>query len=1020
MVTFALPGDNDAAPALKNTPRSRPPLPFAKRAFASSPYAASPRGRMGTPQSVSSRKLFSPRDEIPTSSLNKNSITAARNIFRASSISDSPPAVTPFSPNLPQSTMKRVFAPGATPEPTRAYRESTAQATPRGVAAKATDKELFTMRIADPDPSLTGEVLAQKVPKDWNSKASIYADQYLAHLCPAEFDDEQRRQFFCILDLRRLKYAANEIFCRKDWKLNVGNFAKEFEKSRSIILLRYGLYEFQNVKPSKEVLRRWRREHGLPEPEEEDEEDATPTKPAPSKKRKAVEDDENPAAVQASTNKAKRRATDKAQDDIAQEPPATGNKRKASVSDEAESQPNKMHKAPSGARSLFEKAVNKASATPASSPSIPASSSTSKPASNSLIRSVFNNNKQTEPSPANSNNNIFGYLSDASSAKNSGVDADGESETDSDGDESPEAAQSDQPSAKPAAGDNGTSSAAGTRESTPGRSLFDRVTKDSEGQVVRAEPPPAETESAAKDQTWNPSKAPIKFAPTPTTGASTSIFGASTASAGSVFAPKTSTTGPASNIFGSAKPDDSSKKTTEAEKPTEDAAKDGAESDKENDSQSASKSTAEAKQSPFPSSSASSLFAPKPTASTEGTKEAEAPKPASGLFGPAPTSSASTLFTSATAPAEPSKSVMQSSTLFGSKPTEAGKSETSETPKSTSLFGSSSAAPSDKAPAGSLFAPKPAASASNLFGSSSSAPAKPLFGGGASSEATTTTATAPTTTQPNAASSFSFLNAPGSSTTKANGSSAPLFGVPKSPVASNVSASAFAGSPMKQDNESPSKSGPTSSALAPTSAPSFSFKPSGGTSSTNIFGAASNPPTSNGLNGSNNTPGFGFNFSAGGGGASGGSSFNNPFAQAGSASGSGAATPNTGSGAGPGLFSFGASSGPASGGSSPFQFGGANGTSGASSGGLFSASKPDTNGTPAFGGSAATGSGSTFAFGASTSQSQQNAAAGSMFGNNQSAAAPLFNLQPPSGGASTGTSKSPFPGRKILPLKRRV
>src|SRR5688572_453490 len=243
MVTFSLPGDGDAAAPSHDTPRSRPPLPFAKRAYAASPFGGSAR-RLGTPQGASARKLLMRDDQAP-SSLTKSNLASARNIFRASTITDNPPAAA-FSPSISATTPKKVFAPGATPEPSR-FRASTAQATPRGIASKAKDKDLFPMRIASPPKELTGETLARKVPKDWNPKGSIYADQFLADLCPPEFDEEQRRQFFCILDLRRLKYAADEIFSRKGWKLNVMNFAKEFEKSRSIILLRYGLYEFQNV-----------------------------------------------------------------------------------------------------------------------------------------------------------------------------------------------------------------------------------------------------------------------------------------------------------------------------------------------------------------------------------------------------------------------------------------------------------------------------------------------------------------------------------------------------------------------------------------------------------------------------------------------------------------------------------------------------------------------------------------------------------------------------------------------------
>lgn len=136
--------------------------------------------------------------------------------------------------------------------------------------AGTTSQELFKQRIPSPDPALSGAEISNAVPETLLRRtATVYADQYLAHKCPSEFDDDQRRQFFCILDLRRLKFAANEIFAKKDWKLNIINFAKEYEKSRGLIMLRYGLYEFKNVKPSEDVMKRWRKAHGLPEPQAE-------------------------------------------------------------------------------------------------------------------------------------------------------------------------------------------------------------------------------------------------------------------------------------------------------------------------------------------------------------------------------------------------------------------------------------------------------------------------------------------------------------------------------------------------------------------------------------------------------------------------------------------------------------------------------------------------------------------------------------------------------------------------------
>ncbi|RSL89401.1 hypothetical protein CEP52_014912 [Fusarium oligoseptatum] len=989
MVTFSLPGDGDAADAGRSTPRPRPALPFAKRAYVSTPYKTS--RLSGTPQS--SRRLLMTRDEVPSSSLSKSSIATARNIFRVSAVADTPP-VAPFSPSLPQSTMKKVFAPGATPEPSRTFRESTAQVTPRGMASKATSKELFTMRIEDPDPELSGEALTKKIPKDWNSKGSIYADQFLSHLCPPDFDDEQRRQFFCILDLRRLKYAANEIFSKKDWKLNVVNFAKEFEKSRSIILLRYGLYEFQNVKPSKDVLKRWRREHGLPEPEEEENAEPTPTKPTASKKRKADDDLSKDTVSNGISTSNKRRAPEleeasvEAPVEVSTPASVLGkNKRRVSVSDEAESQPSKMQKGQASmAKSLFEKIANKSS-TPVGSPLKPSTKPAeetgsakpnpfafNKPTSggSALARSVFQQN--LKPSNAAAGGNIFGYLSDASSAKNSGVDADAESEADSDAEgDSQATAQSDEPSAAASGTETASqvgsglfapqaptsavadTSAPGTRESTPGRSLFDRVTKGSDGQPVRVEDKveaEAEAEAPEKpaakpaDQTWNPTTTPIKFAPSTTSGQAGSLFGKTTsAPTSSLFAPKTTTT---SNIFGAPKQDKPAEK--ESTPASEQADKTGGESDKEND-QAPKKPMFEVKAPTAQPSFGSSLFAPKPAAETP--KEAEPTKSVSSLFGAKLDSKPSTpsttnLFGSVSKPAESSGPVMQSSTLFGAKPAEGDKSSTA--PK-TSLFGGESTTP-----ASSLFGVKPTANATNLFGNASTTPAaKPLF-----------------------APIFSFGAKPNGTSDSAK----PLFGTPKSPASSG--APLFGGSPMKQDAPSPAKKAFNGGSTGASAAPIFSFGNASATPAAPIFGGGSGA-----TNAQRAIQDLGdFSFQSG----NSGSSFTNPFAS-GNNGGNSGPTPASTSG---GMFNFGSTSAAPSG-SSPFQFGGPSSTAAPT----FGANQSNNN-APSFGSASGSTGGPSFSFtGASPAQNSTPT-----FGSNQ--AAPAFgNLQPPAGGSTTGTN-TPF------------
>lgn len=1053
MVTFSIPGDGDIADASRGTPKSRAPLPFAQRAYAASPYGSISRG---TPRGASARKQLMTRDDVPASSLNNSSIATARNIFKASAIVDSPPATNTFSPSLPQSTKKMLFAPGSTPDPSRKHRESMAQATPRGMASKDLNKELFPMKIASPPPELSGEALSRKVPRDWNSKSSIYADQYLAHLCPPELDDEQRRQFFCILDLRRLKYAADEVFVKKGWKLNIINFAKEFEKSRSIILLRYGLYEFQNVKPSKDVVKRWRREHGLPDPED-DSAAGTPTKPAASKKRRG--DDLVKESSDAGASKAKRRATERNEEEPAPDASALNkNKRKTLVSDDIEEQPSKMQKpTPSKAKSLFEKVASKP-ATPASTtPAKPNPFAAAKPTNGSLARSVFNNVK---PGAAQSSagGNIFGHLSDASSNKNSGAEGDVESETDSEPEESQEAGQqSDAPSlaetgsqlgaslfGKKAAATSEPSKEAETRESTPGKSLFDRVTKASNGEPARAEMPSEET-PAAVDKTWNPTTTPLKFAPSAPTPPAGSLFGSSTATpSSSLFAPKATSS---SSIFGAPKQDQPAAKESSAEAAATD--KDGDESDKENDSQAPNKTAPEAKPAPSqPAFGSSSLFSPKPAA-TETSKDTEPPKSIFGSSTPAAPASTG-LFGATSKPSEASSTqapVMQSTTLFGTKPSEPEKQPATEAPKSEPKFGTTSqglfgpGSQSSKPPgtdkSSPLFGAKPSGNAASVF-SNVSGSAKPTFGAPSSGgdSAAATPAPAPAATQPASTPLFSF----GAASTTSDKPSAtpqlaakPLFGAPKSPPSNAANNSIFSGSPMKQDEPSPAKRAFTGGSSADAAAPKFAFG-SAAPPSTGLFGASSTPAATNGATSSINfgagsstanggSGGFNFSFGAGAApastGAAGatGSTFNNPFASGTGGSNAGSmSTPASG-----GMFNFGGATAPSAGGSSSFQFGGANGGSSTPAGSsLFGGAQTNnnSNATPSFGGASTPGGGPVFNF---TSASPQPAKGetGSVFASNPNP--PFGNLQPPAGGASTtGTSKSPFPHRKIAPLKRRV
>ncbi|EOO03504.1 putative nucleoporin nsp1 protein [Phaeoacremonium minimum UCRPA7] len=444
------------------------------------------------------------------------------------------------------------------------------------------------MRISSPPPELDGEALAKQVPDDPNRVGSVYADEFLSHLAPSDLDEHQRRQFFCILDLRRLKYAANEIFARKDWKINIMNFAKEYEKSRSIIMLRYGLYEFKTVPVSGDLMKKWKAENNVPSEDHEPLEAPTP-KPngtqgilaRPTNKRRAEDDlTKDSALTTSSSNQNKRRAmeplseTSKPFTNVATPAPSQ-NKRRATVMDEEDE--NRQSKrpgttTPSATKSLFEKIANNTpsnTTTPAKTSKSVFESSTAKPASNpfaasasvgSLARSVLDKGSKTTAAP--SFGGIFSHLSDAGSAKGSGNEADAdeeseeESEAEEESEEVQEVSQSDEPSvaasggvatpsqfgagaslfSKPAPGLSSTSSEAGEAPAK-GPSLFDRITKDSNGNPVRAEQPEAPSPFGAKraasplkessappsDNTWDPNT-PIKFGATAKTPGSSSLF----------------------------------------------------------------------------------------------------------------------------------------------------------------------------------------------------------------------------------------------------------------------------------------------------------------------------------------------------------------------------------------------------------------------------------------------------------------------------------------------------------------
>ncbi|KAI0179331.1 hypothetical protein GGR52DRAFT_301026 [Hypoxylon sp. FL1284] len=412
-----------------------------------------------------------------------------------------------FRTTTPQSTRTIKFAPNIPADAARATPSARkfAQKSTGGGMSSIASADLFKMRIPSPDPELSGEALSKEVPEDPHRTGTIYADQFLAHKCPPSFDDLQRRQFFCVLDLRRLKYAADEIFAKKDWKLNIMNFAKEYEKSRGLIMLRYGLYEFKNVKPSEEVLKRWRATHNLPDPSPEEEKPSSTSTQngrrvgvsgAPSTKRKAEEEltPKDNALMASNANQNKRRNTAQEPADRALTGPAPfkKSKRKAEETDEPdENQPSKVQRpAPSAAKSKFESILNNSQSGSASPPKRPAlapqkSTESQTPAaifSNSLKPLPASSANESESSgsvlsghkigstPVTNTGNIFSYLSGSSSGSSSGNENGNAEDDDTESESEQESGNQKAPTS------NGLGAASSTRASIPptqnGTNLF--------------------------------------------------------------------------------------------------------------------------------------------------------------------------------------------------------------------------------------------------------------------------------------------------------------------------------------------------------------------------------------------------------------------------------------------------------------------------------------------------------------------------------------------------------------------
>ncbi|KAL2132164.1 hypothetical protein VTI74DRAFT_4127 [Chaetomium olivicolor] len=706
-----------------------------------------------TPRPLFASSVSRAPTNVPKSTSFSGVTSTPRNIFRSSVLYSRPGASSTFSPQVPADTLTQSFPPTT---PGRPPRGSTADVNGR-ILSHTSSTELFKMRIPSPPRHLTGEMLAKEVPDDPNRSGSIYADEFLAHYCPPDLDEHQRRQFFCILDLRRLKYAADEVFIRKDWKINILNFAKEYEKSRSLIMLRYGLYEFKTVRASEAVKKEWKQKHGIPD--SDDECDAVP-KTNGSSKRKA-EEDLGPSSntLMASVSGANKRAR----------APEVSAKNKRKADDELdENHPAKLQKPaapPSATKSVFESIANNTQ--PSASPTKPtgksnlfASSINTKPNGRSLFDAT--------PKPA-ATGNIFGHLSDGSRGSgNEGADED--SETSSNAEEDQSEAQDERAESggvsTPQFGDvkgvNGTSSASSDAgESTQGRSIFDRITKGADGQPLRKLPPtdgnlfaaPAAKQRSAspvKEQpaaapannTWN-AGTPIKFAAPSTAafgssaapkpvGTSTIDFGASVAKKADEAPAEVTKESAPQNMFAS-----------QAKKAEEAASPKAAPSTTTNIFSSFSAKPADAKPADAPATAApvfggfqpsatASLFSSTPALGQQNDKEEikdsrGTPATTPSLFGGQPTTTASE---------GPKPNLFQSSTLFGTQnkiePTPAAATQ------SGALFGQpqTTGTQADK-PAPSLFSTNSANPASNLFGAaaastSSEEPAAKKFAFGGS------------------------------------------------------------------------------------------------------------------------------------------------------------------------------------------------------------------------------------------------------------------------------------------------
>lgn len=1018
---------------------------------------------------VAGRRLFDrnqPRLGASTARHASNSpANTPGKIFNRTGLANGSTPKFTFSPRIPANAVRESFT---AVTPGRSFRGSTADLSGRAMS-KTSSTNLFPMRIASPPPELDGEELAKQVPDSPDRVGSVYADEFLSHLVPAELDDLQRRQFLCVLDLRRLKYAASEIFAKKDWRVNIMNFAKEYEKSRSLIMLRYGLYEFKTVPASRELLKKWKQENNVPEEDEEMEEAEAPKANGTSNFRSSVKRRAGDDLDMDSTSANKRRVVSE-REPLTESTALTSNagatpfvkktKRSAEHLDEAdENQPSKKK---SSTLSIFEDVAN-------SSPARQAASPTKAPAKSLFAQPPASSRQPNFGAGAKvSSANIFGHLSEQNSPEGSDDDDDNDDQSEDaeaeDEDEEPES----QPAAPKAAASVapslfGTKAPGSSTDSgSAGTGLFGRITKGGDGEPVRASgdsapglfgaKPPASPTKEGQDKTWNPNT-PIKFG-----GAASqpgaSLFGATATQPSSIFASKPKDS--AEPAFGSTTPKASAAPAFGTQ--IQDFAK-------ETPKQAAPSLFGQPSKS---SDSSSGLFGnassmPAFGASTPGQqksdgKEASSTTPATGLFGQSTTASTTPFGKPAETPAtqaqptsifanlnKPATTTQESAPslfgtanakpsgpLFGAKSDEKTSSAPSlfgAQPSSTStLFGTKTSLGEEKKEESTTKRKKPDSDeAGAVFGSTSAEPAskKYSFGGGAPTPAASlppkTAEAAKGSTEAGAV--FGTGSQDGGKTYSFGSAASSTPALASSKPADTPAPASLFGNPAPQAE--PAKTQPSIFANTPAPSTGFTFGGASSTPSTNLFGTASgNGATNNTTNqqsgfsfGSTGTPApapatGSFTFNAGGDQGS----FKNPFSGGDSAGVSfdfGATPAQSQSASTP--FQFGNSAAPAAPASSSFTFGGDSqpATNGPSSSSFtFGGAPQPANAAPVpssnmFGGAQPNGGSSIFNFGgASQAPSQPTSSANMFSGQPANAAQGIFaGSLAPPAGSSTGTSK---------------